>query len=94
MQMLLTATLRKDPVLGRFQKLYPKLFYAVAYLHSVLVMHSQLETSVYQFRMSDFLVRKLSSKVKLDKRLNMHGAEGASLVQQPFQAHVKPEKYE
>ena len=61
MRLLLTTVMRKEALDGRFQRLYPKVFYAAAFLHSVLVMHSQLETSVYQFRLSDFRVSSLHS---------------------------------
>lgn len=56
MGMLLKAVKDKDALTGQFQKQYPKLFYALAFLHSVLVMHGQLETTPYNFRLSDFLV--------------------------------------
>ena len=58
MTMLHKAITSKEPITGTQSKPYPKLFFALAFLHSVLVMQGQLETSVYNYRLSDFLVRR------------------------------------
>ena len=56
MALILKAALDAEQLPTHNLAAYPKLFYAAAFLHAVLIMHAQLEMSVYNFTLSDFLV--------------------------------------
>lgn len=58
--MLHSAITRKGSTqsMGKLQGAYARIFYAAAFLHSILVMHCQMEVSHYNYRLRDFLVSR------------------------------------